>query len=121
MRGDRGERNTIMEFDLERARVAAGYAFLLSVDPDWSDTVDLDILDLDNPYRCVLGQWAKARQLTEGFYGGFWAALDTLGIEEDGDMVEAYGFAGGRRMTGIWKQMILEQRERDGKALSQQS
>ncbi len=50
------------------ARVEDGAAWLDEARPGWADLVDLNILDLDDPRCCVLGQ----------VFGGFFDAPTTL-------------------------------------------
>lgn len=37
-------------------RVARGVRFLDAVKPDWRKSVNLDILNLESPCRCIIGQ-----------------------------------------------------------------
>lgn len=48
-------------------RVARGAAWLDTVLPGWCRNIDLELLDMEHPWRCIIGQ------LSEGDYCGFMA------------------------------------------------
>lgn len=74
--------------DEARERVANGVELLDDWNPEWIDAVDLDRLDMRDPYACV------ASQVTDQ---GYPSAVRTLGLREGdgdewGDGGKPYGF-----------------------------
>lgn len=102
-------------------RVARGAAELDRILPGWYEKIDLEILDLDSPCKCVLGQLSVDIIDVPGSYGGvvmalshdatatgskrwarsrgFLAQFDAK-IEEDAD-----------RLTEAWKRFIRQSLE----------
>lgn len=54
-------------------RAEAGAEFLDKTITNWWDKIDLSLLDLENPCRCVLGQMvnSKSEEVCEGSYSDF--------------------------------------------------
>ncbi|MFI6819753.1 hypothetical protein ACIBJE_02225 [Micromonospora sp. NPDC050187] len=82
-----------------RSRVESGAAWLDLHHPGWHDLIDVDVLDLDDCYSCVLGQ----------VIGDFWKASITWGE------ALAMGFqarngvhlvAEGEALTRAWTELI---------------
>lgn len=72
------------------ARVAKGVALLDVKWPGWATEIDVDTLDVAEPYRCVTAQYANLK-IQNGSY--FATGMRALGLEEgeDGSYV-AHGF-----------------------------
>ncbi|MFE7874455.1 hypothetical protein ACFUYE_29415 [Micromonospora humida] len=87
-----------------RQRVDLGIAWLDARHPGWHDLIDVDLIDVASPCRCILGQ-------TIGYFPG--PDLDTdqaaaLGFEastsHDG-MAEEY-----EALSGLWRTAVLRRR-----------
>lgn len=91
-----------------RERVELGMAWLDARHPGWLDVIDLDVLDVASPCRCLLGQ-------VTGDFDLYTAGLDM-------DMAIALGFdatvARDREqlydeyaaLTEVWRSAILQRR-----------
>jgi hypothetical protein len=85
------------------SRVAQGVALLDQVRPGWVDRIDLETLNIRNPYKCVLGQ----------VFGNYWYAIDRFSI----GLGESHGFFsfGGAEMaelTAEWRRVIAILRQK---------
>lgn len=85
-------------------RVERGAALLDARRPGWDALIDLGKLDLNNPWRCVLGQT----------YGGYAEGVDTLFHRDPGEGYR-YGFSsvwdeGYDVLTESWRELITARR-----------
>ncbi|MER7164521.1 hypothetical protein ABT336_00360 [Micromonospora sp. NPDC000207] len=84
--------------DEAEAKVTAGLAWLDQNHPGWPDRIDLDVLDIEDPLSCVLGQTV----------GDFW--LVPISYDE----ATAMGFEvppgdpGRIELTEAWRRAIEE-------------
>jgi len=99
------------------ASARAGAELLDRRDPGWwypdaAPAIDLGTLDINNHYRCVLGQR----------YGEYWTGISILGLECVDEDSEPYGFtpplgadnaedrSNAARLTKVWKELITARR-----------
>lgn len=64
--------------------------------PGWHRRINLNMLDVGSPTRCVLGQC----------YGGYYKGLAKLGLESG----HTHGFVGPIYLNKEWRQEILARR-----------
>lgn len=82
--------------DLEDAKVAAkqGAAWLDEYMPCWFEVIDLDRLEMDSVFNCVMGQ-------THGQYGpGLEKLADALGCACDAESLQELAVEGGFNTPG---------------------
>jgi hypothetical protein len=103
--------------ELISARVANGAALLDEKEPGWYSQIDTDVLDLEHPCGCVLGQtWDGYAEPWESPYEAHLEKLFT-GRGGRGEWSAAYGFSllyteGGAfdALTAEWRRVILARR-----------
>src|SRR5262245_44369486 len=100
-------------------RTAAGIAYLdHRFGPDWDRTLNLDVLDIGSPFRCVLGQLGPWRFVFNappavacGFSTGVWSDVMFL-VWRAAPLARSF-----ERLTYAWKVLVRQRRhERDVQA-----
>jgi hypothetical protein len=101
-----------------RENVARGVAWLDTVQPDWVERVNLDLLNMNHSSKCVAGQALGHRAAHGTFdagshyaYDGYHVACILLGRE--GSYPEYHGFTENgwdRETHNAWVQLITERR-----------
>ncbi|TDB90877.1 hypothetical protein E1264_03360 [Actinomadura sp. KC216] len=79
--------------------IKRGAAYLDRVDPEWVKKIDLDLLSINDPKDCVVGQ----------VFGDFW---EWMGYYTSWETVHEHGFAAENgdhpQLTKEWKEFIRE-------------
>lgn len=93
-------------------RVAKGAALLDEKIPGWPRMVEVAILDIDDPCKCVLGQVRRA-QIGDDYYSAYGAMVSALHLIEE----EVYGFGFDAwnhdeipALTAAWRTLIEARR-----------
>lgn len=87
-------------------RVAKGATMLDRWSPGWRDKIDREILDINHPFKCILGQ-------TYGVYSEGCLALGISPTPHVEGNSFSYGldgasFAEGAELTEEWKKVLAE-------------
>lgn len=88
-----------------KERVANGMALLDEHYPGWLDYIDLDVLDISDPFSCVCGQLWK-----HGFFDENWGLFEDIVVGRNAGIM-AVGFDDYRQLTVEWKLAIEERRK----------